>query len=43
MAHVVIIGAGVGGVPCASAMGLPVYERYVLKALGIVSLKETRR
>jgi predicted NAD/FAD-dependent oxidoreductase len=31
MAHVMIIGAGLGGVPCAD----------VLKALGIMSLKRT--
>ena len=58
MAHIAIIGAGLGGVPCAYQLLLqqpgpavigavagaitPVYERYVLRALGIHSLKDIR-
>lgn len=34
MAHIVVLGAGVGGMPAAS-----VYEKYVLGALGISQLK----
>jgi L-2-hydroxyglutarate oxidase LhgO len=50
MAHIVVIGAGIGGIPCAYELRkvyrgsiAPVYETYVLKALGIVSLKEVHK
>jgi ribulose 1,5-bisphosphate synthetase/thiazole synthase len=49
MAHIIVVGAGAGGVPCAYELGkvrtgsvTPVYEKYVLKLLGIVSLKHGR-
>ena len=43
MAHVIVIGAGLGGIPAAftrTGSLTPVYETYVLKAIGIVSLKK---
>lgn len=80
MAHVVVVGAGIGGVPaayelrkklgkehtvtligaspyfeftpsnqniscarCVPASVTPIYERYVLKLLGIVALKERQQ
>ncbi len=39
MAHVIVIGADFGDTGAASGSLTPVYETYVLKAIGIVSLK----
>ena len=43
MAHIVVLGAGIGGMPAAyelrAALGTePVYEKYVLKAIGVTRL-----
>ena len=39
MAHVIVMGAGLGGIPAAFVALPPIYQTFVLKALGIASLK----